>query len=160
MRGYFAVFFCLAITLHNIEEAIWLPQWSQLGQPFHKSVTPDEFHFAVIIITAFAYLSSFLFMYFPESKFTRRLFIGFLGAMIINAFLPHVLATILIKSYAPGLITALLLNIPINLLILYNLSAEKKTSIKEIFVSSIVVGIVLLSSIPLLFSLGAKIIIF
>lgn len=22
-----AVFFCLAITLHNIEEAIWLPQY-------------------------------------------------------------------------------------------------------------------------------------
>lgn len=160
MKSYFAVFFCLAITLHNIEEALWLPEWSQLGHYFQKSVTPYEFYFAVIIITALAYLSSFLFLFFPESNFTRRLFIGFLGAMVFNAFFPHLLATILMKSYAPGLITALLLNVPINLLILYKLYTEKKTSIKEIIISSIVVGLLLLCSIPLLFSLGAKIIIF
>lgn len=51
--------FCLAITLHNIEEAIWLPKWSQQASKYQKPVTPNEFRFAVIVITFFAYFSAF-----------------------------------------------------------------------------------------------------
>jgi len=75
---YLVVFFCFAITLHNIEEAIWLPKWSQQSSKFQKSVTPSEFHFAVIVITALAYLSAFSFLYLPESDFAKWIFIGFL----------------------------------------------------------------------------------
>ncbi|WP_332645307.1 HXXEE domain-containing protein [Lysinibacillus sp. 54212] len=156
MKSYYAMFFCLAITLHNIEEALWLPEWSQQGQVFQKSVAPGEFYFAVIIITAFAYLSSFLFLYFPKSNFARRLFIGFVGAMIINAIFPHLLATILMKSYAPGLLTALLLNVPINLFILYHLNKDCITSKKELIISTIGMSVVLLACIPILLVLGAK----
>ena len=35
MKSYYAIFFCLAITLHNLEEALWLPQWS--GNEVHHS---------------------------------------------------------------------------------------------------------------------------
>ena len=37
MKNDYALFFCLAITLHNLEEALWLPQWSQMGSAFHKA---------------------------------------------------------------------------------------------------------------------------
>ena len=60
MKNYYALFFCLAITLHNLEEALWLPQWSQIGSAFQRPVSSNEFHFAVLIITALAYLISFL----------------------------------------------------------------------------------------------------
>ena len=59
MKNYYALFFCLAITLHNLEEALWLPQWSQIGSAFQRPVSSNEFHFAVLIITALAYLISF-----------------------------------------------------------------------------------------------------
>ncbi len=58
---YFVAFFCFAITLHNIEEAIWLPEWSQQSSKFQKPVTSNEFHFAVIVITMLAYLSAFIY---------------------------------------------------------------------------------------------------
>ncbi|MFJ7932598.1 HXXEE domain-containing protein [Peribacillus sp. NPDC096448] len=155
-KSYYAIFFCLAITLHNLEEALWLPQWSQTGASFQQPVTPNEFHFGVFIITAFAYLVSFLFLSFPKSKIIKWAYIGFLGSMILNAFFPHLIATILMKTYAPGLITALLLNVPINAVILYTLHKQNYIRVKEIIMSTVVVGIILVAMIPFLFTLGDK----
>lgn len=116
MDFYLVALFCIAITLHNIEEAIWLPEWSQQASMFHKPVTPGEFRFAVTVITILAYLSAFYFFYKPESELAKWVFIGFLGSMIVNAIFPHLIATILMKQYAPGLLTGLFLNLPINTL--------------------------------------------
>lgn len=148
------LFFCIAITLHNLEEALWLPKWSHLNSPFQKNVTPDEFHFAVLIITALAYLVSFLYLNFPKSNITKWVFIGFLGSMIFNAIFPHLIATFVMKTYAPGLATALLLNIPINTAILWKLRSLKLITIREIVISTVLIGIILLALIPLLFTLG------
>jgi hypothetical protein len=56
------ILFLLGFSLHNIEEALWLPQWSQNATRFHKPVSNNEFHFAVIMVTAIGYL--FTFQYF------------------------------------------------------------------------------------------------
>ena len=78
-------------------------------------------------------------------------FIGFLGAMVFNTFFPHLLSTIVMKAYAPGLITGLLLNVPINLFILYQLHKQHIINLKNIFISTVVVGGILLMLIPVLF---------
>lgn len=158
MKNYYALFFCLAITLHNLEEALWLPHWSQIGSAFQRPVSSNEFHFAVLIITALAYLISFLYLSFPKTKVMKWAFIGFLGAMIFNAIFPHLISTIIMKTYAPGLITALLLNIPINSVILYRLYKSNTVTIKETLISIVVVGILLLTLIPFLFTLGGHLI--
>lgn len=158
VKNDYAVFFCLAITLHNLEEALWLPEWSQLESSIQKSVTPNEFHFAVLVITAIAYLVSFLYVNFSESKMIKWAFIGFLGSMIFNAFFPHLISTIVMKAYAPGLATALLLNIPINTVILSQLHTSDRVTIKEILIATVVMGIALLALIPLLFMLGGSLI--
>jgi len=44
--------FLFSITLHNIEESFWLPQWSKYAMKFHKQVEKDEFHFANMITRA------------------------------------------------------------------------------------------------------------
>ncbi|AYA74431.1 HXXEE domain-containing protein [Bacillus sp. Y1] len=156
MKSYYAIFFCLAITLHNLEEALWLPKWSQLDSSFQNTVTPNEFHFAVLIITALAYLVAFLYINFSESNIIKWAFIGFIGSMIFNAIFPHLIATLLMKTYAPGLATALLLNIPINTVILFKLHDLKLVTLKEIVLSTAVIGIILLAMIPLLFMFGGN----
>lgn len=156
MKSYYAIFFCLAITLHNLEEALWLPKWSQLDSSFQKTVTPNEFHFAVLIITALAYLVAFLYLNFLESNIFKWAYVGFMGSMIFNAIFPHLIATLLTKTYTPGLTTALLLNIPINTVILFKLHDLKLVSLKEIVLSTVVIGVILLAMIPLLFMLGGN----
>lgn len=150
--NHYAIFFCLAITLHNIEEAIWLPDWSQSAYSIQQPVTAHEFHFAVIVITALAYLTAFFFVQFPHINIAKYAFIGFLGAMFFNTFFPHLLSTIIMKAYAPGLITGLLLNVPINFFILYQLHKQHIINFKNILISTLVIGGILLILIPILFN--------
>lgn len=157
---HFVIFFCLAITLHNMEEALWLPAWSQQASRFQKPVTSNEFHFAVLVITILAYLSSFSYLIMPELNLSKWIFAGFLGSMIFNAIFPHLISTILMKKYAPGLATGLFLNIPINSVILYQMFAENTIGWRGLFISTIAVGISLLACIPLLFKAGRKLLVF
>lgn len=149
MDSELVIFFCFAITLHNLAEALWLPQWSKHASKFHRPVSSNEFNFAVVFITILAYLSTFLFFYFPEVSLTKWIFTGFLGSMIVNAIFPHLVATILIKKYAPGLMTGVLLNVPINSLIIYQMFIQNLISWKGLILSTIVVGCVLLALIPI-----------
>ncbi|MFL0504484.1 HXXEE domain-containing protein [Ureibacillus sp. 179-F W5.1 NHS] len=153
----FIILFLFAITLHNLEEALWLPTWSQHSSKFHRPVGKNEFHFAVIVITSLAYLSSFLYLCYPNLTFIKYILIGFLGSMVVNAIFPHLLATILLKRYAPGVVTGVLLNIPINSLIILRFIQGNEITITGLILSTIIVGIVLLSLIPVLFKVGKSI---
>ncbi|MET3208194.1 UNVERIFIED_CONTAM: multisubunit Na+/H+ antiporter MnhE subunit [Paenibacillus sp. PvR008] len=148
------ILFLFAITLHNLEEALWLPAWSNQASKFKKPVGKNEFYFAVIFITSLAYLSTFFYLFFPNSTMAKYILIGFLGSMIINTIFPHLLATIVLKRYAPGLLTGILLNIPINSFIIYQFFQNNELTFRALFLSTLIVGGVLLSLIPVLFKIG------
>jgi hypothetical protein len=108
------ILFLLGFSLHNIEEALWLPQWSQNATRFHKPVSNNEFHFAVIMVTAIGYLFTFQYFVFGSTyAIAKFAYLGFILMMVFNTFFPHILSTIYLKKYAPGTLTALLLNFPI-----------------------------------------------
>ena len=99
---------------------------------------------------------AYLYVRFPKINLVKWAFIGFLGSMVFNAIFPHLLATIVMKTYAPGVVTGLLLNIPINTIILYKLHKQHVITKKEIAISAVVVGGVLLAIIPVLFAVGSS----
>ncbi|MGM1021453.1 MAG: HXXEE domain-containing protein [Bacillota bacterium] len=148
------ILFLFSITLHNLEEALWLPAWSHNASKFQKPVGKNEFYFAIIIITSLAYLSTFFYLLFPNSSLAKYILTGFLGSMIVNALFPHLLASIMLKRYAPGVLTGILLNIPINSLILYQFFQNHELTFKTLLLSTLAVGIVLLGLIPILFKVG------
>jgi hypothetical protein len=152
------LFFPIAITLHNAEEAVWLPKWSQHAKGFHKPVESNEFLFAVLVVTILAYLSTFLAIAFPSVWLWKQIFFGFLGAMILNVFIPHLLATVILRKYSPGLLTGLFLVIPVNSTILYQAIAGGNLRCSELAFSTVIVAVILLSSLPWLFLLGKKLI--
>ncbi len=150
--------FPLAITLHNIEEALWLPQWSELSGRYHKPVEKNEFHFALICVTLLAYLSSFLYMSFYNEIIFKYIYFGYAGAMIFNAIFPHLIATIALKRYAPGLITGLFLIIPGNSLIIFFAVKLGVITLSEVIISTIITGCIILMMLPLFFKTGRKLI--
>lgn len=152
------IFFPLAITLHNVEEALWLPQWSKYAQKFHRPVNKDEFRFAVIVITLLAYLATCMFMFLPRILVYKYFYFGFLGAMIINAIFPHLVSTIVLRKYSPGLITGVFLVIPSNCLIIRYSIDNRIINFNEILLSTIAVSLALLVIIPILFKMGRKLI--
>ncbi len=152
------VLFPIAITLHNLEEALWLPEWSKHAKRFHKPVQRNEFLFAIILVTLLAYLSTFLAIAFPLNWIVHQVFFGFLGAMVLNAFIPHLAATILLRRYAPGLITGLALMVPVNSTILFQAMSAGELYWWELVLSTAAVAAILLSLLPAFFRLGKLII--
>ena len=112
--------FLLGFSLHNIEEALWLPGWSKHARKYHKEASPNEFRFAVIIVTAIGYLLTFQYFVFgADYAAAKYIYLGFILVMVVNVFFPHLIATIVLKKYAPGLITGLMLNAPLGVYILF-----------------------------------------
>lgn len=144
------IIFMFCLTLHNIEEALWLVKWNQINMPNSKrSLNKFHFIFSVIGITILGYLISGLYALYPNNIFLEYSFIGCVGSMLVNAIAPHLILTLRYKKYCPGVFTGCLLLIPFNSIILYN-AAITHLKISEILLSTLIVGLVLLAAIPLL----------
>ncbi len=150
------ILFLLGFSLHNIEEALWLPTWSKQAGVFHKEVSDNEFRFAVIVVTIIGYLVTFQYFLFAEQyPFSKLLYLSFVLMMVLNVIFPHLLSTIITKKYAPGLLTGLLLNMPIGLYLI--ITNTEKDRILSLCLSTIVLSIILLTIIRISFNIGKKI---
>jgi len=148
--------FLLGFSLHNIEEALWLPGWSKHARKYHKEVSPNEFRFAVIIVTAIGYLLTFQYFVFGSAYAAAKyIYLGFILIMIVNVFFPHLIATIVLKKYAPGLITGLLLNAPLGIYILLK-NINKTDELFFVIIAGIILAVFFLLSIKHLFALEKK----
>jgi hypothetical protein len=153
---YLILIFPIALTLHNLEESLWLPKWSLNAKKYHKPVNKNEFHFALLLITVLAYLISFLLLFFENSLIIKYLYFGFLGAMIINVVFPHLIATIALRKYCPGLITGIMINFPIFTLLIYRAITYDIITFQQQILATVVMTLILILIIPLLFKIGNK----
>ena len=110
--------FVAAVTLHNIEEALNLPAWSRAAGRFHPPVGAKEFRFAVIVLTALAAICAIAAT--AGSVVGLYLLCGSALAMALNVLVPHVAATIALRSYMPGTATGLLIILPVCSLLLWD----------------------------------------
>lgn len=146
--------FLLGFSLHNIEEALWLPNWSKYARKYHKEVSPHEFRFAVIIVTAIGYLLTFQYFIFgADYAAAKYIYLGFILMMVVNVFFPHLIATIVLKKYAPGTITGILLNAPLGTYILIKKIA-KIDELIFVIIGGIILATFFLLIIKYLFVLG------
>lgn len=146
--------FPLVVTLHNTEEAIWLPAWSQRAGIWHVPVGPGEFRFAVLVLTLLAFLVTYLSFRMGPQTVWAYLATGYMAAMLANVFLPHIAASVAMRSYTPGLVTAVLLNLPVLFLLLRQALRERYVSGLRATIYWIGVPVCLLISIPALFKMG------
>ena len=77
--------------------------------------------------------------------------------MGLNTMLPHLAATILLKKYAPGLITALLLNLPLSIIIIARYIVAG-INIYFLIIAILAFTVLTLSLLKPLFKLGDKLI--
>lgn len=152
----FELLFILGFTLHNIEEAIWLPEWSKYAERFHKRVSRNEFLFAVIIITAIGYLFTFQYLLFKDAyPLSKYLYCGFVLMMVMNVFTPHLLSSIILKRYCPGTATGVLLNLPIGGYILHK-NINPVSELYHVLIAFTVITVITLLLIKILFRLGDR----
>jgi len=148
--------FFIGFSIHNIEEALWLPGWSKYARKFHKPVEKNEFVFAILIITIIGFLVTFLkILYGNQVAIIKYIYVGFVAMMIMNTIFPHLVATVGLKRYAPGLITGLFLNMPIGLYIFIN---EYRNGMHIVFflIAFVGVSILVIISLNSLFRIGSR----
>lgn len=146
--------FLMGFTLHNIEEAIWMPKWSKHAKKYHKEVTANEFIFAVIIITAIGYLFTFQYFIFSDKYIiSKYLYLGFILMMVVNVLIPHLVSSIKLKRYCPGTLTGILLNLPIGLYLLIT-KINSTNELLNVVISFIIIVFITLLLIKYLFVLG------
>jgi hypothetical protein len=150
--------FLLGFTLHNLEEAIWLPEWSKSSGRFHPKVEKNEFHFALIGCTTLGYLLTFLALALGQSNpFIKYLYLGFVMLMSLNSFFPHALATIILRKYAPGTLTGLILNLPIGLYIIL-CRYGSQIEMGKFIIGTILMIVIMAGSIKPMLKIGKRII--
>ena len=147
--------FVLAVAAHNLEEALLLPAWSQ-RRGWRYPVGAQEFGFAVVVLTAAAAATALLANSGGKGSTGAYLVCGYALAMLLNVLFPHLLATLVLREYTPGTLTAVFLNLPACTLLLgYSLREQYVETRTFLWVGpSTVLAIV--AAIPLLFAAGRK----
>jgi hypothetical protein len=149
-----AWFFVAAIAAHNAEEAIWLPGWSRTAGKWHHAVGSSELRFALAVLTALAAVAAVLANLQGKQSLGAYLLCGYALAMLLNVAVPHVLATMVMRRYAPGTATAVLINLPVTATLLRTALAEGYIDSGTFVWAGPLVVITLVALIPFLFKLG------
>jgi len=146
--------FPIVITLHNLEEAIWFPDWTQRARRWPLPVAPGVFRFAVAVLTVLAFGVTWLSAESGKQTVWTYLVFGSMIVALANVVIPHVAVSVAQRSYMPGVVTAVALNLPVVSLLLVLALREGYVSGWRAAAYSAGVAAVLLAAIPALFKLG------
>lgn len=107
----------LAVTVHNVEEAICLPGFR--ARHGWNSITAPQFRLAALVVALLAFVVTYATIQNNRSRTASRLFYAFCWIMLLNVFW-HVGASFYFRAYAPGAITAVVLVLPITLYLIFS----------------------------------------
>jgi hypothetical protein len=121
--------FPIAVTLHNSEEAFCMPNWvsvhsSQL--PFHPGAA--KIRSGLLLLTFAAFVVTYGSAQKGKRSVWAYLLFGSAAAMLGNVFIPHVPATLVFGEYTPGVVTAVLINLPVMSILLFMAVREQWVS--------------------------------
>jgi hypothetical protein len=145
--------FALAITVHNIEEGLFLPTYTAVVPRLAGRVTPFAFRFALVALTAVAY--GIVAFAVSGSHYAADLLAGIAVVMAINAVIPHLTLTLVLRRYAPGTGTAICIVLPLSLLVILNGFAVGTLAVPALIITAVVVAMTLFVAVPLLFWAGS-----
>ena len=143
----------VAETIHNAEEAVWLPAWSQTAGIWHPPVGAFEFRFALMVVTSLVFGIVYYFVRY-DNKFAQYIMSGALVLILFNVFVPHLAATIVLSEYAPGIISGIVLNIPVCVYLLRRGMKDGILGGKTIVLGAIGLAAVIGPLLPALFVAG------
>ena len=105
--------FPIVVALHNLEEAMLLPDWSKRAGRWHAPISRGAFLLAAVVLTLLAFAITWLSAASGNQTVWTYLAFGYMAAMLANALIPHVALTVALRSYMPGVATAVAFNLPV-----------------------------------------------
>ena len=149
-----ATMFPVAVLLHNLEEAIWLPAWSRNAGKWHRPISSSAFRFAVAVLTILAVVVTVWAVLAGPQSVGAYLLVSYALVMLLNVVMPHILAAIALKRYMPGLVTAIVFNLPVTILLLRSSLIQGYVSFPVLAYYGIIFCTIIILFIPILFRIG------
>jgi hypothetical protein len=103
----------VAVTIHMIEEMIWLPVWSQTAGSWHVPVSSRQFAFASIIFLLITYALTAVALRSGPGSAAVYVLAGLALTLLLNVYFPHIGSMINLRRYGPGVVTGVLINLPV-----------------------------------------------
>src|SRR5688572_32265695 len=146
--------FTAAALLHNFEEVWGLPAFVAHHPGVYPAVPPGAFAFAATVLGIAFVFATALAMRRGARDVAVYAFAGYVVAMLLNVFVPHVAATLWLRAYTPGVGTAVLLVLPLGATLLRRLLAAGRIEARPLLRSAPFVVLAMALLVPLLLGLG------
>ncbi len=114
------------LAVHNAEEALFFPRYLPLvlarlprgWQSVAAPLTTGQVWSALAVVTSVAFAVAWWAHRRPDNRTALWLLLLIQSAVLLNAFWHLAVAVVLFSGYAPGMVTALVLNLPFSLYLL------------------------------------------
>jgi hypothetical protein len=131
-------FVAVAVTLHNAEEWLTFPRYGDIGADFLRrlgirietppwSATQVALFLATIVPGGIVLYGAAR----PRSRLWAWLVLFVQLQLGVNVFLPHIPAAFFLRGYAPGLLTALAINLPLSIVLARRTVAEGRLKSRQ-----------------------------
>lgn len=126
----------ILITVHNLEEAVYMPavltKRNSAIPPFLQGLLPPitygQFLLALLIVTLFPYLIAWFANREREQTGAGMLLLLSVQAMMLVNVFAHAGMALLVRGYAPGVVTAIAINLPFSIYLLRRAIRERWVS--------------------------------
>ena len=140
--------FAGGVTLHNLEEALFLPRWARANVTLPVvalAFRPSSTIYWILssAVSAVVWLAVLGVTLRPTIAAFHFALSGFALAMAVNAFLPHLAMSIAKTSYCPGTATAILLNLPLGVLVVREQLVETAVPLSDFWRQTLFYAILL-----------------
>ena len=110
----------VSFIFHNIEEAISICSYPiQSPISFIKPASCSQFLWAVSIMSLIVVVLFIAAIRTKQHAFNLFISTAIASGLVLNVFIPHIAAAIYSLNYTPGLVTAVLLNLPLGFITLF-----------------------------------------
>ena len=150
------IWIVIAWSIHNLEEALTLSKWYEFNAAklpvtayIEISTIQEIFPIALVLATVLLLIIPILAIY---KKWDTRILGIVLGIFLVNA-IQHMLTTIVFWGYSPGVITAIIINLPLSVFMIRQLFKQnllKNFSWLHIFIYGAIGFIIAISAVWIL----------
>ena len=106
----------ILFALHNLEEALSMYHWLEVA-PYAPPFNADQFSLGVFLLTLVGFCL-YAFRWIGRGEYFGDVMMAFVCMEFLNAFVPHIFASVALFRYTPGLITSAILYVPAGLYLL------------------------------------------
>jgi hypothetical protein len=137
-----AILFGIGVTLHNLEEAMYLVSWARSHLKLRFAPNPKIYWVLTTLVSGVIWIPIVGVCVSMASTHLQSVLSGFALVMAINAVLPHLVISMVKHSYSPGTGTGMLFNLPLGVLLIHAQLSHSISSV-DVWREAVLYGLLL-----------------